>query len=260
MEKKWRQAKCKRGLGPGLNQRRFSLFARVFSRAHAYVCAAVFIAVLAPAQPVFAVEFPETLYPWELELVEDGVTVYTRRLPDRPVVQVKGTIMVQKSVEELVRLWSNVDNYVRWMYQCRDSRTLETIDENSLIVYIVTASPWPLADRDNILRATMERHRTGEVYIDLQAQPDYLQPQEGIVRVRDSFGAVRMIPAGRPGGPPPDQKGWVLVEFEFYYDPLGQIPTSIINLFIDEFPYTTMYQMGLILEDPAFQGNLKHQQ
>lgn len=93
---------------------------------------------------------------WEELLREDGVVVSGREVEGRSLPTFRGQGVVEGHLLEVLAVLSDTPRNVEWMHHCQESRMLKQISEFERIIYNRTTAPWPVADRDVVLRSRAE--------------------------------------------------------------------------------------------------------
>jgi hypothetical protein len=93
---------------------------------------------------------------WEELLREDGVVVSGREVEGRSLPTFRGQGVVEGHLLEVLAVLSDTPRNAEWMHQCQESRMLKQISEFERIIYNRTTAPWPVADRDVVLRSRAE--------------------------------------------------------------------------------------------------------
>lgn len=157
---------------------------------------------------------------WRLEKQVDGIEVYTREVAGSGIRAFKGEAIVEADPESVLAVLRDSDRYQDWFPNVPESRLLRR-EGNVSYQYSVTAAVWPIDDRDNIFRSTLEREAdTGAIEIAISAAPDAHPEQPGRVRVRYARGRWRLEPEG---------DGRTRVLFEMHLEPGGGIPAWMAN-------------------------------
>jgi hypothetical protein len=203
-------------------------------------------------------------YPWELKKNEDGIRVSVREVEGSSILEYKGTVTVDASVEEAVRLFEDDARTTEWFYECTESRTLKEETDTPVrpakIIYSVIHMPWPVSDRDVVfrrVRSTPGFHQTGY---------SHGGTKESSVRSEDpATGAVRYENSALPGEYP-EQKGKVRMPYlkgSWSFTPLkdggtevtyqehsevgGHIPDWLVNKLAVNIPFNSLASFRQLL-------------
>ena len=168
---------------------------------------------------------------WSLDKQKDGIDVYTRPVEGSGIKEFRGVAEVDSSVDAIVGLLRDSDRFKTWFPNTPESRLLAR-DDNVAYQYSVMGTPWPMADRDNVLRSVIARDEiTGVVDITVTAAPDYHPTQKGLIRVQKANGTWKLEPMG------PEKTH---VTFTMHLEPGGGIPQWMINTRIVATPFEAL--------------------
>ena len=175
---------------------------------------------------------------WTLDLQEDGIEVYTRPVEGSGIKEFKGIAEVGVSLEKILELLRDSSRFKTWFPNTPESKLLSR-DGDVSYQYSVMGTPWPMDDRDNVLRSVTTRdENTGDVRIDITAAPDYYPAQDGRVRVQKAHGTWKLKPIGA-------NKTHVM--FKMHLEPGGGIPQWMINTRIVATPFEALTNLREIL-------------
>ncbi|MEM9177465.1 MAG: START domain-containing protein [Myxococcota bacterium] len=175
---------------------------------------------------------------WALSREENGIVVHTRPVADSGIDEFRGVAEVDAPAEALVALLRDSARLKEWFPNTPESKL---IDREGAISnqYSVLATPWPISDRDNVLRSVLSRDATtGVVEITLAANPDHYPEQDGRVRVRRANGVWRFEPLS---------ESRTRVTFQMHLEPGGGIPQWMINARVVETPYEALTNLREII-------------
>lgn len=136
-------------------------------------------------------------------------------------------------LEALARATFDFENYPRWYFKMKQSKVLKQVSPTEVYFYQVFAAPPGLPDRDVVVHLTIDPYSTRRGYfrLNIAAAPDYLPPQQGLVRMPGFNMTTTYTPL-------PDNK-WKL-ESEGYIDPGGTAPTWATNYVQRNAPYQVL--------------------
>ena len=115
---------------------------------------------------------------WQLEKEKDGISVFTREMPDSPFLAVKVATVVPTPVAKLAEFLGDGSECMQWRKMCESSRVLQVISEQERLVYQVLDLPWPISDRDMVIQSVTEidpEKRTVTVHIETRSDAFPLQ-------------------------------------------------------------------------------------
>lgn len=181
---------------------------------------------------------------WVFKNEKEGVKVYYRKTSD--IYELKLITSLKVSLSGLVSLLSEVDNYPKWGYKVTESRELKKVSEWETYYYSKLDFPWPLDDRDIVVRSTMTQDPvTRRITANSVAMPDYIPSQKGVVRMRNAHTSWTLVPG--PGG-------WTYVEYYIYSDPGGSLPDWLVNMALDVGPRETIKNIRDFVRQDKYQS------
>lgn len=169
---------------------------------------------------------------WLLEKDKDGVQIFTRKLDHHKVKEFKAITYTSKSVSDLEKLIKDVEHYPDWVYSVSFGELLEE-DGDSRILYYIFDVPWPVSDRDMVIKSFKTQDEFGNLKFNINLVKDYKPEISGYVRMKEVFGSWTFIPEGDN----------TKIIYQFYGDPSGNLPAWLVNMFIVEGPYETMVNL-----------------
>lgn len=175
--------------------------------------------------------FPGFAEEWSLDKQAEGINVYTRPVAGSGIKQFKGVADFEAPAEKVVALIRDSDRFKDWFPNTPESKLLDRKDKVSY-QYSVMDAPWPVSDRDNVLRSVLTRDAdTGVVEIQITAAPDFYPEQPDRVRVRTANGYWRIEPLD------PNRSR---VTFSMHLEPGGGVPEWLTNSRVVESPYEAL--------------------
>jgi hypothetical protein len=89
---------------------------------------------------------------WQPLVTQDGVSVEQRSAPGRALPELRATVEIDAGIFEVLAVISDVPRQTQWMHDCEESRLVREDSSGVSLVYNRTAAPWPVSDRDVVLR------------------------------------------------------------------------------------------------------------
>ena len=168
---------------------------------------------------------------WSLDKQRDGIEVYTRPVAGSGIKEFKGIAEFEQNPESILLVLRDSDRFKTWFPNCPESKLLDR-EANVSYQYSVMDAPWPVSDRDNVLRSETSRDESsGIVAIHITAAPDYYPEQDGRVRVRQAKGTWQLEPLAGSR---------TRVTFSMHLEPGGGIPDWLINARVVETPFEAL--------------------
>lgn len=181
----------------------------------------------ASSQAARATTETESEYPWKLAEQQYGIDVYTRPVSGSGIMEFKAEAEINAPLDSIDTLLHDASLFKTWFPNTPKSKLLKREGEVSY-QWSVLRTPWPISDRDNVLRAVTKKDReAGIVQISVVAAPDAHPEQEDYVRVREAHGKWILESIG-------ERKTRVL--FQMHLEPGGGIPQWLINASVVDTP------------------------
>jgi hypothetical protein len=159
---------------------------------------------------------------WTQFLDKDGVRGYTRTVAGSNLVDVRSTIVVPAKIEIVGAVLRDVEGLKRAGSSCIEARIIEKRDRNHYTFYVAYDFPWPVSDRDAVVKVTTRYDlNKARVIADLRAiRHPKVPPREGRVRITKmtSQFVVEYISRNKTG-----------VVYTSRADPGGSLPSFLVN-------------------------------
>ncbi len=218
-------------------------------RRSAVVRAARFAAVMCVAMmPAWAqASLPaENAEGWSLRKETDSIQVFTIDQPESSFQAFKAVALIDAPIENLMAVMINPKSCVEWVHNCSESHAFGEGDFFDRFAYSVNNMPWPVADRDYVLRIRTHSENNGqEIIMDLNAVPNRRAEQDGLVRVDQSDTLYRFIPQG-------DKTRMIWVQ---HTDPNGSIPGWLVNTLLVDIPIRSMEKLEEVAQTERYSGH-----
>ncbi|GAA0849139.1 START domain-containing protein [Marinobacter szutsaonensis] len=182
---------------------------------------------------------------WELRTETDNIRIYTAGQPGSKFKAFKAVATIDVPIENLMAVMINPASCTEWVHNCSESYAFGEGDFHDRYAYSVNDMPWPVADRDYVLRIRTRGDRaSGEVIMDLNATPDLRAESSNRIRVDRSDTLYRFIPEG-------DSTRMIWVQ---HTDPNGALPGWLVNSLLVDIPMRSMQALEDVARAPRYQG------
>lgn len=171
---------------------------------------------------------------WKLEKNKDGILVYTRKTENSSIKEFKAKTTFKGNLNLLISLLENVDEYPKWQANITSAKIIKRVDSKTNYIYYYSDLPWPIEDRDIVLKSVKSTLKNGAVLFTLSSSPSSYPPKENFIRIKKAKGIWRFTPK---------ENGFIEIIYQSYGDPSGNIPEWLINLFVVEGPYKTLLNL-----------------
>jgi hypothetical protein len=153
---------------------------------------------------------------WKFERRESGITVSRRGPVGRSLPAFRGEGKVKVHVLSALAVILDVREVERWAYGVTDARSVRHIDDRTELIYLYSNTPWPVRDRDMVVRRTVSIIKPGsEFAVSIVCEPNAAPVRDGVIRVRDCDSSFRVRKL--------DAESTEVV-YEMTLDPEGAVP------------------------------------
>lgn len=130
---------------------------------------------------------------WKFDRRESGVTVSRRSGNGRSLPAFRGEGLLKVHVLSALAVILDVREVERWAYGVTDARSVRHVDDRTEIVYLYSDTPWPVRDRDMVVRRTVSIIKPGhEFAVSIMCEPEAAPERGGVIRVRDCDSSFRV--------------------------------------------------------------------
>ena len=127
---------------------------------------------------------------WKSIIDEDGIALFAREVGGHTEAQFKGICMVNRSLEAVGSILSDIGSYPKWFFKCIEARKIPAANSSDLhfFLYVAIDTPWPFSDRDAVYETEISiDYALGRVVIMSRALKEPLVPlRKQYVRITDS--------------------------------------------------------------------------
>ena len=172
---------------------------------------------------------------WELVKEKEGIKVYARKVNSLPFDELLGIYTTNTRLSTIVSLLKDYNNQPNWVFANVETRLLAAPNNFEWYYYMKTDAPWPVADRDIIIHAVLTQDTlTKIIHINVEGLPDYLEKNEGIVRLPYLKSSWEFVPLSA---------GKTRIRLQILTDIGGEVPAWLVNMVKEKAPLNTLMQM-----------------
>ncbi len=187
---------------------------------------------------------------WKQVLIDkkENIKVYYRHTDDGHI-EFKGITYIKSSLNSFIAVFRDVETIPKWVDRTEKVELLKTVSDRDYYVYTVTSAPFPLKDRDGIVRTvTSQDPLTLSVTVSGTSFPDYLPKKKKYVRIKIIESSWKLTPK---------KNGMVETVFRGYADPGGKIPSwlfrTLSKKILKKSPHKTLKQLKKIIKLEKYQ-------
>jgi ribosome-associated toxin RatA of RatAB toxin-antitoxin module len=173
---------------------------------------------------------------WRHLTTKDGIEVSEREVPGRAFPIFRGVGIIEAKLYDVFAVISDVERYTEWMYRCVDARQVRRESETVRYTYNRTGAPWPVRDRDVVLRSKVIVVEPGrKLHVRFESvEDDSVGPVKGVVRMRRLEGHYKLEALA------PEQ---TRVEYQADADPAGRLPAWLVKRNTRDLPLQTLLKL-----------------
>jgi hypothetical protein len=182
---------------------------------------------------------------WQPLVTQDGVSVRERGAPDRALPELEARTEILAGIFEVLAVIVDVPNQTHWMHDCSEARIVRTESADVALIYNRTEQPWPVSDRDVLLRSgpiLLEPGTRAAVRF-TNVEDAAAPPVDGVVRMPRLVGEYDLVSLS---------PARTRVTYRIDADPGGSLPSWATTRFTRNTPLQTL--IGLRNRVQATQG------
>lgn len=183
---------------------------------------------------------------WKLSKDQNGIKIYSRQVEGYSIEELKTEMNVKAPMNAVVAVIMDANNYYSWIYSCTSSAILKKISETEQYQYQVNDLPYPFNDRDIAIHFKIWQDKeTKKVFTSSVGEPAYVPAKDGLVRIPVFIGGYEITPLAN---------GEVQLAYQVRFDPGGNIPDWLVNMFIVKAPYESSLNLRELIESKKYDG------
>jgi hypothetical protein len=184
---------------------------------------------------------------WKEVLDRDNIQIWKRPVDGSKYDELKATTTVNARMEVIWELLCDTDSNKKWVEHSEEARLIEPADQTNASLYFSVDLPWPISNRDMVLKSSAIFDReNSSIIIKTKAVDDLtVPPRKGYIRVTEFFNEwiLQYIQGQREN---------TRVTYKLRTNPAGHIPPFFVNLFVREQPYKTLTELKKMVTIPKY--------
>ena len=187
---------------------------------------------------------------WKVITDSEGVLVSQKEVPGRSLPIFKGVTVIEADIFEILGVLQDVEKNPEWMHACVDAKRLKKFSDTEFLVYNRSGAPWPISDRDVVVRSKAKIDRENQVLtITMRSTESKLMPpNEDVVRMPRLNGHYIFSEAS---------EGKTQIEYQIDADPGGLIPAWLAKMASRDIPLKTLVNLRNRVKKTAQAGTYK---
>lgn len=175
----------------------------------------------------------------KLSLDKNNVKVWTYKDSNNSVLSYKSETTFDVPIEKAVGLVLDVEHAPNWAPNIKKVQLLNRDDKKGeFTIYMILHFPFPLKDRDMVVRGKIIKEANGNIVIKNKAIAQGMPINSDYVRMTQYEGdwTFQKLAANK-----------VKVSNSGFANPEGSIPASVANMFVEQMPYQMLQKMKTTL-------------
>ncbi len=172
---------------------------------------------------------------WRVVDSERGITVSVRDEPGQELPSFRGEGTIEGDVLYVLAVVLDAEGAMEWAEGADEVRLLREIDPRTHLIYSHTDTPWPVTDRDLIMKRVVRVVKVGaEFHLQLDCVNEGKAPVEGIMRISDcsSHFLLRKVDANHTS-----------IDYQVRIDPAGSLPKWLVAWAARKVPFETLVNL-----------------
>jgi len=172
---------------------------------------------------------------WELIRNEKGIEVHYKEADSKGIIKVKMTQTLETNLSTIAAVLTDFDNYENWKEACESSELIKTVNTQEFVYYYKTDLPWPINDRDCVLKFKISQDSTTKV-VNAKATcvTGYVDLDDDYERDYDNVNVWTLTPVGTT-----KVKIYNYLEFKV----IDGLPQWLVEQGVDSGPFNTMLNL-----------------
>ncbi|MGP4846149.1 START domain-containing protein [Marinobacter sp. 1Y8] len=182
--------------------------------------------------------------PWDLRKESDGIQIYTTDYAGSNFKAFKAVTVLNASIEQVMAVMTDSQSCQKWVHNCLKSKAIDEGDFYDRYAYSVNDMPWPVEDRDYVLRIRTHGDKaSGEVVMTLNAVPNAHQESDEYQRIDKSDTLYRFEPV---------DANKTRITWVQHTEPNGSIPSWLANSLVVDIPMKSIKNLEKVAQQPAY--------
>jgi hypothetical protein len=180
---------------------------------------------------------------WRVVGQDKGVLISTRQLPGQSHPTFRGQATISGPVLHVLAVVLDSPNAINWVKGANEISVLDEGDGRNQLLDMLTDLPWPIRDRDTIMRRTVDVLTPASAFlVRYRCAPGERAERSGKIRVRhcDSHFALRAVEPNK-----------TYVDYQVQLDPGGGLPAWSIHWMEKRIAVDTLSRLAEQIERTA---------
>lgn len=171
---------------------------------------------------------------WKLEKKRKGIEVYSKSSPETKYQDIKSTTTITSDINTIINVYSDFEHYPQWQNFMRKMEVSGSTDKDKFIAYAEYDFPWPISNRDIVIKAEMAvlPGEKKSVVLDITgaSHPEFPE-KDGTIRIKEYHCRALLEELN---------ENLTKVTYIIEADPGGNMPALCVNLAAREAQFLTL--------------------
>ena len=178
---------------------------------------------------------------WTVKKEKDGITVYSRHSELSKFNDIRVSMDLPGTVEQLSTVLMDVEKYPDWVYATKSCEMIKKVNDNEVIYYSEIQTPWPAANRDFYADVKATLHpESHTLIVESAGMKDFKPEKKDLVRVPFSKGHWMITTTSA---------NHIHLDYILQLDPGGSTPAWVLNCFAAKAPLETFANLKKKMEE-----------
>jgi len=178
---------------------------------------------------------------WSEVRNEEGITVEQENAPGRILPVLRATTDIAAEPAAVLAWITDATTFTRWMHNTEEAKHLKE-DGEVTFAYTRVGAPWPVSDRDAVVRSTRSTPEGGHRVVFESTDELGLAEKSGVVRMPRIEGSWSLAP---------NDAGGTRVVYQVDSNPGGSLPGWLVAQVANDMPYHTLFKLRNLVESGA---------
>ncbi len=175
---------------------------------------------------------------WTLMRDRDGIQVYSRPAEGSAIREIRAVTRMSATPATVATVLRDVNRRPQWDHTCARAAIHATVGPDEQILYYDLDLPWPVEDRDMVMRNQWQHDPDGKITAVATSVADVIPPRNDRVRVTRASERWELQPS---------DSGGVTVVLTAHIDPAGPLPSWLVNSMSVDAPFDALDNLTKIV-------------
>jgi len=172
---------------------------------------------------------------WRVVDSERGITVSVREQPGQELPSFRGQGIIEGHVLDVLSVVLDAEGAMEWAEGADEVAILRELGPRLHLIYSHTDTPWPVTDRDMVMKRKVEVVKPAEVFrLEIECVDEGKAPREDIIRIHDCSSAFMLRKV---------DETHTSIDYQVRVDPEGSLPKWLVAWAARKVPFDTLVNL-----------------